>query len=74
MAVASYHPRILIPKYGQTAYAKPLTTNDLSGNVAINLTIDHIVRQTNYLGKKTFRQDSFRIANNTLCLLPKYLR
>ena len=27
MAVASYHPRILIPKYGQTDHVKPLTAN-----------------------------------------------
>ena len=27
MAAASYHPRILIPKYVQTDNVKPLTTN-----------------------------------------------
>ena len=27
MAAASYHPRILIPKYGQTDSVKPLTAN-----------------------------------------------
>ena len=27
MAAASYHPRILIPKYEQTDNVKPLTTN-----------------------------------------------
>ena len=27
MAAASYHPRILIAKYGQTDNVKPLTTN-----------------------------------------------
>ena len=27
MAAASYHPRILSPKYGQTPNVKPLTTN-----------------------------------------------
>ena len=27
MAAASYHPRILIPKYGQTGNVKPLTAN-----------------------------------------------
>ena len=27
MAVASYQPRILSPKYGQTASVKPLTAN-----------------------------------------------
>ena len=27
MAAASYHPGILIPKYGQTGNVKPLTAN-----------------------------------------------
>ena len=27
MAAASYHPRILIPKYGQTGNVKPVTAN-----------------------------------------------
>ena len=27
MAVASYHPRILSPNYGQTGNVKPLTAN-----------------------------------------------
>ena len=27
MAAASYHPRILSPKYGQTGNVKPLTAN-----------------------------------------------
>ena len=27
MAAASYHPRILIPKYGQTGSVKPLSAN-----------------------------------------------
>ena len=27
MAAVSYHPRILSPKYGQTASVKPLTAN-----------------------------------------------
>ena len=27
MATASYHPRILIPKYRQTGNVKPLTAN-----------------------------------------------
>ena len=27
MAAASYHPRILIPKYGHTDSVKPLTAN-----------------------------------------------
>ena len=27
MAAASYHPRILIPKYGQSDIVKPLTAN-----------------------------------------------
>ena len=27
MAAASYHPRILSPKYGQTGNVKPLTVN-----------------------------------------------
>ena len=27
VAAASYHPRILIPKYGQTDNVKPLTAN-----------------------------------------------
>ena len=27
MAAASYHPRILIPKYGQKDFVKPLTGN-----------------------------------------------
>ena len=27
MAAASYRPQILSPKYGQTGYVKPLTTN-----------------------------------------------
>ena len=49
MAAASYHPRILIPKYEQTDNVKPLTTNrglqfavgwpNLDLKVSINLNI-----------------------------------
>ena len=34
MAATSYHPRILIPKYGQTDNVKPLTVDCLCGKMA----------------------------------------
>ena len=52
MAVASYDPRILIPKYGQTANAKPLTTKRSQWKCRDQPHNDYILRQTNYLEKK----------------------
>lgn len=75
MAVDSYHPRILIPKYGQTANVTPLTTKRSQWKYR-DRPHNRLHRETNKLfGKKTLRRDFFfRIPHNTLCLLPKYLR
>ena len=61
MAAASYHPRILIPKYGQTDNVKPLTAN---GKPMILRWLQTSILRSLIKGKKRLTPDMVSVLGN----------